>query len=627
MNYCLTLLLLLLLAMPKPGMAQQQDTALAALLAAAQQAQAGNDFGAAANDYEQAIKLSPDVPELWANLGLMQHEAQIYTEATHSFAHALHLKPSLYVANLFMGVDYVRLGKAKEAIPYLVKAEKMNHEDSLPPLTLGRAYSAEGNFSSAAHAYNRAARISPANSSAWFGLGIARLDEVEQEARRMTEQYQNSSYAKALYAQSLVKQARYTEAGDVYNAILALKPQPPCMQAEAGLLALKQKDEALAATDFQADRSCSLALLGQARLRMDAGSFNDALNLLDSLWKKDRGFLYANLSSFTDGLEPARNSGFQQFLVQQNAAGSVAPDLYQFLSGAFSGQPQVAPSPSAATVRTAQVDYSNGHYAQCASRVKGSLATRNAASLQLLATCAYFTGDYNLASTAAAAITPQSAAALYWSVKANEHLAFTALEKFARLEPNSARSHLLLGDMYRQRRRYDDALSEYQKALAITPNDPAALLGLASSYLGDAQIEKTIQTAQLGLQQTPADPELNLLVGEALVAQHQFAPAEPFLKKALNAKPQMLPHVYALLGEVYAQTGKTQQAIEELKLGLPSDEDGSLHYQLARLYRQTGDNKAATTAIEQMKVLQQRRLQGAVVALKDSHPTNLDDGP
>jgi predicted Zn-dependent protease len=131
----------------------------------------------------------------------------------------------------------------------------------------------------------------------------------------------------------------------------------------------------------------------------------------------------------------------------------------------------------------------------------------------------------------------------------------------------------------------------------------------------------------MALKQLPEDPEINLLMGEALVARHDFMNAEPFLKKGLNAKPQMLPHVHALLGRVYAESGRTQQAIGELKLGLESDNDGSVHYQLARLYRQAGDVEDAKAAMEQMKAIQQRRREGAVIAFKDSHPSTLDDEP
>jgi tetratricopeptide (TPR) repeat protein len=638
LNIRFKLLLLLLLAMPKLGLGQQdQDTAFESLVTVAQKAQAANDFAASANSYKQAVKLRQDIPELWANLGLMQHESQDYAGAVQSFRQALRLKPSLYVPQLFLGVDYMRMGNAEEAIPHLLKAEAMNDKDSLPSLTLGRSYSSQGKFSLAARAYEHAIHLDSKKSSAWFGLGIARLDQVEEDARRVTAEDQSSPYAKTLYAESLVKQARYNEAAGIYKSVLTAKSQPPCIQAELGFLLLKQRDAVGAEAGFQAERQtdpgCSLAILGQARLQLDAGSNEDALKLLKDLWARDRGFFTSSASALTDSVDQARASSFQQFLANQSSVGALAPDLSSFLSSLFNGQSSQlqSPLPSSDVMRhTAQEDYSSGRYAQCASRSKDSLKTKNVVSLQMLAMCAYFTGDYDLASNASeelAAVTPHSLAALYWSIKANERMAFSALEEFQQIEPNSSRTHLLLGDIYRQRTRFEDARVEYQNALAITPNDPAALIGLASAYFGNGNIEKTRETAQLALNQTPDDPELNLLMAEALLSIYRFDDAEPFLLKALNAKPQMLPHVHALLGEVYGHDGKTQQAIDQILLGIQTDEDGSLHYQLARLYRKIGDTKAAATAIEQLKAIEQQRREQAGIANRDSHPSALDDGP
>jgi tetratricopeptide (TPR) repeat protein len=211
-------------------------------------------------------------------------------------------------------MDYLRMEKSQEAIPYLLKAEKMNNTDSLPPFTLGRAYASLGEFLPAAHAYERAIHLDPQKSSAWFGLGIVRLDQVEENARRMAKEGQSSSYAKALYAESLVKQGRYKEAATSYQSALATKPQPPCLQAELGLLSLKQRDSAAAEADFKAEQQngdgCSLAALGQARLRIDAGSNDEALKQLHDLWRRDQGFVEANAAVLSDGIAPARASEF-----------------------------------------------------------------------------------------------------------------------------------------------------------------------------------------------------------------------------------------------------------------------------------------------------------------------------
>ena len=153
------------------------------------------------------------------------------------------------------------------------------------------------------------------------------------------------------------------------------------------------------------------------------------------------------------------------------------------------------------------------------------------------------------------------------------------------------------------------------------------MAGLASAALRDGNVDKGIESARLALEHAPDDPEINLLMGEALVQRHDMASAEVFIKKGLSAKPQMLPHVHALLGEVYAATNRPLEAINEFKLGLESDGDGTIHYQLARLYRRAGDSQDAAVALEEMKAIQERRRKGAVIALQDSHSSVLDDSP
>jgi len=77
-KYNLQLLLLLLLA--NSGFGQQQPAAtLDSLLETAQKAQAVNDYATAANAYKQAVRLQPNMAELWANLGLMEQESYSFS--------------------------------------------------------------------------------------------------------------------------------------------------------------------------------------------------------------------------------------------------------------------------------------------------------------------------------------------------------------------------------------------------------------------------------------------------------------------------------------------------------------------------------------------------------------------
>ena len=586
------------------------------------------------------MQLRPDIPELRANLGLMLYQAGDYAEAIESFHAALERKPSLYVPHLFLGLAYLRTGRTKDAIPLLAKAEGMNAADPLPALSLGRAYSSLGDYAPAIQQFKRALGLDPKQSSAWFDLGLAQLDTVEADARALTGSYADSAYAKALYAESLVSQSRYKEAAALYKAVLAAKDQPPCMGSEAGVADLKQGDTAGAATLFERERSeqpgCTLALLGQARLSLESGHAPQALQLIETAWLRDPAFLDQRTSVLFDGLSPQLFQAFLSYLTPQQAAGGLSPDLYAALT-----QPPASPSsaqgilsatrPAVNTAAEGHAAYTEGHYAHCAAILTSAMRSRNATELRELATCSYLSGNYSLTAAAGRALqvlpSPNQAEALFWSIRANEKLAFDSLAHFQQLEPNSARSHILLGDIYRQRHRYDDAQKEYSKALDLSPNNTAALLGLASAFYADSDLEKTVVVAHQALAKSPEDPDINLLLGEALSEQHKFTDAEPFLLKALKAKPQMLPHVHALLGEAYAENGKVVEAIRELKLGAESDGDGRIHYRLARLYSRTGDTANAAIQIKEMKAIQQRRREGAVIAVENAHPSSPGDLP
>ena len=607
---------------------------LESLVTAAQKAQAAGDFAAAEREYLEAVKLSPGMPELWANLGLMQHESGNVSRAIMSFQHANQLNPSLYVPNLFLGIDLARTGKTGKAIPFLIKAAKTKPSDPQAALALGRAFISEGRFAAAAKELARATTLDPKLGAAWFTLGIAHLDQVEADARTLSTEGKDSPFAGALYAESLQKQARFGEAATLYKSLLDAQPQPPCLRALLGFSLLREHDPAGASDAFAAERTahpeCGLALLGQARMAIDAADNNHAEALLKELWNRDCGFVGSHTAILVEGLSTENVSAFADFLAAHKGS-EIPGELASALLTAFGySVPDSANLPSAQAApeaRTAEESYRGGQFRNCADRLDSHWPGLAPDHLRLLAACAFFTGDDQLTARAASALEaaqPHSLEALYWSIQANERLALRALARFQQLEPDSARSHVLLGDIYHQLDRHDDAQAEYQKALAIAADDPAALLGLASAYLSNNNNNAAIETAKAALVRTPDDPELNLIMGEAMLAKSDYAGAEPCLRKALHAKPQMVPHVHALIGRIYAETGRTEEAIVELKLGAPSDEDGAIQYLLARLYRKLGNTEAANTALARMKIIKQQRRERGIKRVEDPELSSLE---
>ena len=145
-------LMVLLLKMSAVVFAQVQEQSLQALSADAAAAQSSGDFASAAEFYRKATEVDPSIPELWANLGLMEHQIGKSSDAIHSFKRAIRLNPSLFVPQLFLGIEYLAAKDPAAALPYLETAEKLHPSDLQAALSLGNDYEMLGRADDAAEA-------------------------------------------------------------------------------------------------------------------------------------------------------------------------------------------------------------------------------------------------------------------------------------------------------------------------------------------------------------------------------------------------------------------------------------------------------------------------------------------
>ena len=561
-----------------------RDARYAALLAEARSAQARSDFRGAAASYRQAAAIRPDIAELWSNLGLMQHQSGEYSPALEAFRTALRLNPSLFVPNLFLGLDLLQLNRPREAAPYLLAAEKLKPDDPQPALALGRTFHALWEPGKSARWYRQALVLAPRNGEAWYGLGLAHFGLAEAAGAKLTSSFRESVYVAELTAGARAEEGSLTEAIHAYRALLALKAVPPrCSHASYGFVLIGHGDPAEAEQEFRRDLdSCPAARVGMARLLFESGAQEKAMDMLTDFANSDREGFDSSLPRFWEGLETPQLEVRLAQLRQSagNMAGVVAARLRE------GARPPTPLEPESAVPESGNLE-----------------------DLQRFASNAYFSGRFRTAALASDRLRqkyPNDPAGWYWAVRANQKLGVAALARAGEVDPASPKIHALLGDAYQRRRMFDQAREEYSKVLAASPESVAGLAGLAKADYADGRLDEARSTAQKALARSPADGEINLLMGEILVARHAYAEAEPYLEHGLHARPDLLPHVHALLGQVYARTGRPKEAIKELTQGLASDEDGSVHYQLARLYQEAGDASAAAAAFEKSKQIRAR---------------------
>jgi tetratricopeptide (TPR) repeat protein len=610
---------------------------LQSYVAAAQQAAARKDFSAAADSFRKAVELSPQTAELWADLGLMYHETGDYDEAVKSFSEAARLKSSLYVPQLFLGIDNLALKRTETAIPFLENAEKLNPADAQAPIMLGRAFAIAGDGKGASDAYSRAVILAPDNGNAWFGLGMAYLQEVDSDARVMTTTYKDSMYSNLRAGELFAEQGKLVQAVLAYKTTLSVASPPPCSHAGYGIVLLRQKAVAEAKEEFgqesNSNSGCPLTSLGLAAMQLIQGDTGNALRKLVAIWKADPGFLQESLPVLRDAIS-AEQTGKLLGLAKDWQAGQEIPaDFVESIEAGLQSDSPVSatltepgadvPDPNQAAITPSPTDpeklYLSGQFRNCSESLRPRLSVLSEKSLLLLAPCAFYAGDYRTAALTARRLETFSTnrqTGLYWESRAGARLAIVALTRAGEIDANSPRMHVLLGDVYRQKRRWGDAESEYRKALVLKPEDHSGRLGLAIALFEDGNSEEAFATDKELLQKNPDDPEANLLAGEILVQQHQYPGAESYLIKVRGTQPEFMPKLHALLGEVYANTDRIPEALAEFKLGIASDEDGSVHFQMARLYQKTGDKKAAAEAFQASQQLRKQWDDRASVVLQ-----------
>ena len=612
--------------------AQEPAQTLQPLLAGAQAAQSRGDFQAAAVAYRKATELEPSIPQLWANLGLMDHQLGKSPEAIKSFKKAAGMNSSLFVPHLFLGIEYLDAKNPAAALPYLKRAVMINPRDVQAALSLGSTYSMLDRGSQAAESFCNATEIAPGNGNAWLGLGTAYLQQVESDARLMTSTYKQSPYIALRTAETLAEQGKLVDAENAYKAVIASPSPAPCGHAEFGIALLREKKITEAREQFEAEARteghCGLASIGNAVASAAEGQTEEAVKALAAIAANDPRFIESNLYLFRDALSADEARSMADLARKQQSDGGPSVDLGNVVERALvsdvltaAGIDEVETTPTTRPAAEARTLYVAGKYTACDQALKPALEQLDSAQQQLLASCAFYSGDFLSVSKIAKRQKANPATllqGLYWETKADQKLAIASLTRAGEINPDSPRMHVLTGDVFRQKRHWSEAEAEYRKALAIDPASHGARLSLGIVLFNELKTDEAFTIAKALLAQAPEDPEANLLAGEILVQDHRFEEAEPYLKHCPNLSPEFVPYLHILLGQVYAETNRFPAAISEYKLGLTTDENGGIHYQLARLYRKTGDSKAAAEALQVSQRLRKQWDDRASIVLQQS---------
>jgi len=199
---------------------------------------------------------------------------------------------------------------------------------------------------------------------------------------------------------------------------------------------------------------------------------------------------------------------------------------------------------------------------------------------------------------------PASLQRTYINEKLYNQLAMKAFESLGNLPP-SVEMYALQAESFNNHGQYVEAAEAWRSALKLAPGNPRLERELVTTlYLG-RDYEHALPLLEEAQKRSPQSAELNYFVGDSYLHLEQIEKALPYLEAAVRLDPKLLP-ARASLGLTYARSGKAAEAIPNLLAALETDEDGSLHYQLARAYQATGEAERAKEFLKKYQEIQQQ---------------------
>jgi predicted Zn-dependent protease len=238
--------------------------------------------------------------------------------------------------------------------------------------------------------------------------------------------------------------------------------------------------------------------------------------------------------------------------------------------------------------RAGKSDWAATELAKAKPRTPAYCATR-------VAECRFLDGKFQESlATAQQATGP---VARFWQIRAANRLAVEAVGHLETL-PSSAELHLIRAEIAQSRNRFPEGVAEIREALKLEPQNPAIENALADALLQAHDLDEAIPLLERLTREQPGDGSLLLMYGDALLQAQHIDQAIPILEQVAKAPDAPLAG-HALLGRAYVLAGKYQDAVPLLEATLEPDEDGDVHYQLARAYQALGRGDDAQKALQE----------------------------
>ena len=134
-------------------------------------------------------------------------------------------------------------------------------------------------------------------------------------------------------------------------------------------------------------------------------------------------------------------------------------------------------------------------------------------------------------------------------------------EQALALAPDLAEAHIALGEFYYYgHRQYDQALSEFQRAVQLQPNNVRALEYCAYIHRRQGQLELALSELEKCAQQNPRDDKLAAQIGATYSGLRRWKEATQSLERSLALNPNSVIGMRLLIFNCLNATGDIKEA-------------------------------------------------------------------
>ncbi len=163
-----------------------------------------------------------------------------------------------------------------------------------------------------------------------------------------------------------------------------------------------------------------------------------------------------------------------------------------------------------------------------------------------------------------------------------------ALDKFrqaVKVRPSFADAYISMGDIYKSEKRYEDAADMYKNAIEFSPSNATAYIKLSDSYVLMKKFDEADRVIRRAIDILGERADDSVYYKRAFILHElgRYDEATEPARRAIiiiSSKPEVrydkelqknLAKYKVLLGDIYSQTGRVEEAVRELKEALEID--------------------------------------------------------